>query len=179
MNRKMIDRAKQIIVEIIRQSGGEFHNKTNLYKAFWIAHLSFADATGGILSTWPIVKMPNGPGIDRHQILLGELLTDGIIEIEQKEGQYEAFIFRLSDKTSIPQMEDEELDAIKDGIAGVRGKSAKQVSFESHENSISWNQADIGEEMNLYLDIIPPADRETLKRESAKFASFASEVVGI
>jgi hypothetical protein len=28
-------RAKRIIVELVRQAGGQFQNKTNLFKAFW------------------------------------------------------------------------------------------------------------------------------------------------
>ncbi|MBP87557.1 MAG: hypothetical protein CMJ64_12665 [Planctomycetaceae bacterium] len=58
------DRAKRIIIEIIRQADGSFERKTNLYKAFYHAHLKYAADNPGYLSKWPIVRMPRGPGID-------------------------------------------------------------------------------------------------------------------
>ena len=77
------NRAKQIIVEIVRQAGGVLDNKTNLFKAFYRAHLKFAESNPGFLSTWKIVRMPNGPGIHRFEVLLGELIADGYLEVDE------------------------------------------------------------------------------------------------
>ena len=44
----------------VRQADG-FRIKTNLFKAFYHAHLEFARTQPGYLSNWPIVHMPNGP----------------------------------------------------------------------------------------------------------------------
>ena len=57
-------KAKQVILEIIRQSKGRLTGKTRLYMAFYVAHLLYAEQEAGYLTVWPIVKMPFGPGID-------------------------------------------------------------------------------------------------------------------
>lgn len=62
-----------MIAEIIRQAGGKFTGKTRLYKAFYIAHLLYAEQEPGYLTVWPIVRMPYGPGIDCGDELIAEL----------------------------------------------------------------------------------------------------------
>ena len=54
--------AKQVILEIIRQAGGVLNYKTSLFKAFYHAHLHFAETQSGYLSTWPIVACREAPG---------------------------------------------------------------------------------------------------------------------
>ena len=136
------ERAKQIIVEIIRQSGGEFHNKTNMYKAFWKSHLEFARQNPGYLSLWPIVRMPNGPGIDDFDRLIGELMSDGIVEADQVEhGGYKSFRFKLKNPNPLPRLSGEEEAAIQQGVSFVEGRSAASVSNHSHDLSRSWNDA--------------------------------------
>lgn len=148
-------RAKQIIVEIIRRAGGTFTNKTNLYKAFYYAHLRFADTQPGYLSAWPIVRMPRGPGIDRFDVLLGELMADGKVETKQiRCGDYNGFRFTLcgpaaQDSTELPP---EAVEAISFAVNRIDGKSANQVSDLSHVDSRAWREAQDGEELNIYLD---------------------------
>src|SRR5829696_1839003 len=90
-------RAKQIIVEIIRASGGSLTNKTNLFKAFYHAHLKYAEKRPDILSDWPIIRMPRGPAIDRFNVLLGELISEGILDLGCVEkGPFEAMQFELT-----------------------------------------------------------------------------------
>ena len=69
------DRAKKVIVEIIRQAGGELTATARLYKAFYFAHLYYAETAPGYLSDWPIVKMPTGPGIHSCGGLVLELVS--------------------------------------------------------------------------------------------------------
>src|SRR5262245_15813426 len=77
------ERAERVILEILRQAGTEGLGKTKLYKAFWLAHLYFARENPGFLSDWPIVRMPNGAGIDKGEMLLRELVENGQIALEQ------------------------------------------------------------------------------------------------
>ena len=68
--------AKRLILEILRQAGGEIE-KTKIFKAFWLAHLYYSKIAPGYLTDWPIVRMPNGPGIDRGDQLIVELIHSG------------------------------------------------------------------------------------------------------
>jgi hypothetical protein len=64
MNMLDVDRAKRVLVDLIRAAGGEWRRKTRLYKAYYLAHLFYAEAETGDLTNWPVVKMPYGPGIE-------------------------------------------------------------------------------------------------------------------
>jgi len=152
------DRAKAIIVEIIRQSGGTFRNKTNLFKAFWRAHVEYARTHAASLSRWPIVRMPNGPGIDRFDLLLGELMAEEMVRADQFEaGEVVGFEFHLIG-TPAAVFSDEERAAIRKAVGSVVGKTAAQVSEESHQKSRSWNSAKDGERLDVFLDVIPESE---------------------
>lgn len=169
--------AKQIILEIVRQAGGVLDNKTNLFKAFYHAHLRFAEMQAGYLSTWPIVRMPRGPGIDRFDLLLGELLAQGKIETKEvSSGEYTGFRFVLTDQLVPNDLVPEGgVEAIAYGVDQVRGKSAEQVSKESHQQSRSWRNASDGDELNIYVDPIPEEEHSNLKARIADAAGAFSD----
>jgi len=160
------ERAKAVILEIIRQAGGKLHNKTNLFKAFYHAHLEYAKANRGYLSTWPIVRMPKGPGIDWCDRLLGELTSDGSLKIRQvKRGNRYAFLFSLSGKRPAENtLPEGSAEAIKRALARIDGKTADEVSGESHRRA--WESARNGEEMNIYLDLTESDSELQEKAES-------------
>jgi len=161
--------AKQVILEIIRQAGGVLNYKTSLFKAFYHAHLHYAETQSGYLSTWPIVRMPRGPGIDRFDVLLGELLAEGAVETHQIEcGEYEGFQFRLGHRAARHNMlPPGAAQSIGYAVQQVAGKSATQVSDESHAVSRAWRDARDGEELNIYTDLLSPAEySERMKRAS-------------
>ena len=165
MNDQLQDkvRAKRLIVEIICQAGGEFHNKTNLFKAFWMAHLCYAKDIPDYLSFWPIVKMPKGPEIHDFDTLIGELIADGVLEIDEVErGEFSGFIFTLTEKDgSVEALPDNEISAILEGVKFVKGKTATNVSDDSHELSRSWNSASFGEELNIYVDLLSETEYQS------------------
>ena len=74
MNMLELDRAKQVLVELIRAAGGEWTGKTRLYKAYYLAHFYYAETEPGYLTNWAVVKMPYGPGIECGDELLNELV---------------------------------------------------------------------------------------------------------
>ena len=150
------DRAKRIIVELVRQAGGVFYNKTNLFKAFWRAHLAYSADHPGYLSAWPIVKMPQGPGIDRADQLIGEMLEEGWLTLtEQSMGQHTGLVFALGDTVPPCALDRQAVAAIREGVAAVDGKRASTVSDESHRDSRAWNQAEMGKELDVYIDLVP------------------------
>lgn len=156
------ERAKQIILEIVRQAGGKLDNKTNLFKAFYHSHLKFAESSPGFLSEWPIVRMPNGPGIDKFDVLVGELMAEGHLRTTQvQKGNVAAFRFTLTDKP-VPDMGADEVMAIRYGVMQVHGKTAAEVSKKSHRRA--WQETSNGSPMNIYVDLIPDEDYERQDR---------------
>lgn len=169
------ERAKAIIVEIIRQAGGRLYDKTNLFKAFWRAHVLYAREHHRDLSQWPIVRMPQGPGIDKFNVLLGELLTEGVVEAEQVE--YEGsgrsgFVFHLLNESSQGLPDPEAVECVRIATKAVDGRTSTSVSDESHIESRAWNAARDGQELDITLDAIPEDEYQRLK---AKFASRRQE----
>ena len=172
--------AKQIILEIIRQAGGVLNYKTSLFKAFYHAHLRFADTQTGYLSTWPIVRMPRGPGIDRFDILIGELLAEEAVETQQIEcGEYEGFQFRIGrDLPRRNMLPAGAKEAIAYGVQQIKGKSATQVSDESHVVSRAWRDHVDGDELNIYTDLLSPDEYSRRTQQAAGVASALREVWG-
>ncbi len=171
------ERAKRIIIEIIRQAGGTLENKTNLFKAFYAAHRSFAESQPGYLSHYPIVRMPNGPGIHAATSLLEELVASGFLEIDTiPKGNFEAFCFRVTDTAPTGDLTDAEIEAIQSGVKFVDGLTAGDASERSHEVSRSWNQAEDGDELNIYIDSLTDSEyarsceRMAVSREALKAA---------
>jgi hypothetical protein len=171
-------RAKQIIVELVRQNGGTFTNKTNLYKAFYHAHLEYAKTTGKLLSDWPIVRMPNGPGIESFDaLLMGELMVEGKMLVEDADrAPCEGVRFTLLDGGLPTDLDPQAIAAAAYGASMVRGKTAAQVSKESHQRA--WDRAADGREMNIYLDLASPqqveANRPRLEKMAAAFRKAVS-----
>ena len=146
-------RAKEIIVEIIRQAGGTFEGKLRLYKTFYFAHLYYYEKTGGcILSEWPIVRMPEGPGIDMGDVLIRELIDSGILERSSRpSGPYSEQVFRLLTDRST-SLDACAMQAIYESWNFVSKKTAQELSAITHEKSRAWKDAENGEELNVYID---------------------------
>ena len=90
---------KQVILEILRKSDGEFDGKTRLYKACYFAHLFFFESHHGILSDAEFARMPQGPGIDQGDVILDRLREEGVIECEVfHRGPYPEYRYRLTEQ---------------------------------------------------------------------------------
>lgn len=147
------NRAKNVIVEIVRQSGGRLQKKTALYKAFYVAHLVYAERAPGYLTDWPIVCMPKGPGIDCGDDLLRELRLDGILETTDiPDGPFWASEYTLVNREIPTGLGSVEVEAIKTAADFIKGKTATSLSDWTHKVSRSWNTAEIGQELNIYID---------------------------
>src|SRR5262249_30621489 len=77
----------------------EWTGKAKLFKAFYFAHLYYANENPGLLTSWPIARLPQGPGIHQSQELFGRLVSEGCLTIEQvHEGPYPDYRYRLTEK---------------------------------------------------------------------------------
>ena len=174
------NRAKKVIVEIIRQAGGELTATTRLYKAFYFAHLYYAEAAPGYLSDWPIVKMPNGPGIHSCGGVVAELIAEGVLATDHVPvGPFRAVRYRFTgrDLSGTP-LPDEGVRAVQRAVQLVQDKPATELSDMTHEFSRSWNMANDGDELNIYVDLIPDDEYETREENLARLRKSLDEVLG-
>lgn len=152
------ERGKQVIGEIIRQMGGRLTSKAAIVQAYYQAHLAYAESQAGYLSLWPLVKQPTGPSIKNLDNLLGEMVAEGMLRIDDTS----------TNGASAMQLELNELRP--DDRLGAEAQEAIRVATATTESLPdirdfrtlrSWNTAAIGDEMNIYLDSIPDAEFAT------------------
>ncbi len=167
---------KQIILAIIRQAGGVLKYKTRLYKAFYHAHLRYADTRPGYLSTWPIVRMPRGPGIHHFKDLLLELVAEKKIEIQIIEEKHRGYIFSLPPNIlNLDLLPNDALEAIAYGVQQIKGRTPIQTSEDSHRKSRAWKEAKNGEELNIYLDSLGDEEYQKLMQNAHKLKTMIDE----
>ncbi len=150
------ERAKQVIVELIKQAGGELVGATRLHNAFYAAHLYYAEMAPGYLTAWPMIKTPKGPGIADGEKLLQELEAAGTLRTEPgRLGPYPAKKHVLAKKTRA-ELPPVAVQAIKEAIRFVTDPGMAALSAQSR----SWQLAGEGEELNIYIDLIPDDEYE-------------------
>ncbi len=160
-------KAHDVILEIIRNADGEWTGKTKLFKAFYFAHLYYANERPALLTDWPIARMPQGPGIDKSHKLFHELERDGYLVIEAvHEGPYPESRYRLTDKGKNAERPPEDARAaIKDAALFCFPKTAAELSQITHERSRSWIEGRDGDILNIYIDTIPDDEYERRQQE--------------
>jgi hypothetical protein len=159
------DRAEAVVLAILGFAPAGM-GRTKLYKAFWLAHLYFARANPGFLTDWPVVRMPNGPGIDRGDHLLGDLEAHGLISQDFEQiGPFSEKRVRLVG--SPPVLSPEAGSAIREAAEFVQGHTAADLSQMSHDFSRSWRTKSNGDELDIYSDLIPDDEFTTLSNTLA------------
>jgi hypothetical protein len=159
-------RAKKIIVELVRQKGVPFHNKSDLFLAFWRAHLSYAEKNAGYLSNWPMVRTPHGPGIQDFDYLLSELLADAwLATTESQVGDNLTLVISLGSNCPPPSLTEESIAAIRDGVQG--------SAMANFRESRVWREAKDGEELDIYLDLMDSEERD---RRESNLAALAAAI---
>src|SRR5439155_3545843 len=128
------DRAKQVILQILKQAGGSL-GKTMLFKAFWLAHLFYAKKSAGYLSSWKIVRLQHGPGIDKGDDLIFQLKRSGDIALEHEpRGPYTETICKIVGQGEATNLPPGANDAIASAVNVVAmHDSVAQLSEWSHE----------------------------------------------
>ncbi len=65
------EQAKTLICDIIAAAGGKLVGKVRLHTAFYYAHLYYWQRGTGVLTSYPVVRLPFGPAIDDGPGLAG------------------------------------------------------------------------------------------------------------
>lgn len=165
--------AKELILDIIAAAHGELRGATRLNKAFYFAHLFYWQKGDGVLTDYPIVRMPNGPGIDEYQTLIAQLAHDGLIEVISKQAgpypdnTYSLKVSRDVDTASVRGQ------AIHDAVKLVERKTAAELSEMIHERSRAWQDTPNGRELNIYGDLVEDRELDRIRGEVAAFREAA------
>lgn len=170
LDRPDVAKAKQIVCAILRASGGTFRGKTRLNKTFWWAHVYHHKNHVGLLSKYPIARLPEGPCIDAADQILFELESDGsIVASIEPKGPYLEDVYTLGYQAKIDLSQDE-IEAINKAVEWAGTKTAVYISQESHRLSRGWQEGRDGQIIDIALDSISDA-------ESAQFADTVNDVI--
>ena len=173
--------AELTILEIAKQSdNANIVGKVRLFKAFYLAHLYYASKFPGLLSEWPIAGMPKGPGIEFFDQLIQKLIRNGALKTEPvMVGPYPSTKYQATDtQPPYAPLSEDAISAIRDTVAFVADKTGAQLSDIAHEFSRSWNEAENGEELSIYKDLLSDEEHENLKGSLAKLESELDEAWG-
>ena len=121
-----------MICDIIAAAGGKLVGKVRLHKAFYYAHLYYWQRGTGVLTSYPVVRLPFGPAIDEGPTLLAELVHEGKLRIStQPIGPYKESVFELTQSFQIDPT-DVRFQAIEVAVEQVKSKTAVELSEETH-----------------------------------------------
>jgi hypothetical protein len=155
--------AKQVIVEIVRQFGGQLASARKLHQAFYISHLFYFEEHAGLLTDWPMVKALDGPTIELGDTLIGELVQEGALSLERHMvGPFPTFRYKLTEKSS-SALGEAEIAAMTRAVSFVKPKSDVELYLTIAEHARSWRSGRMGERLNIFADIVP--DQEYWHRE--------------
>jgi hypothetical protein len=173
-------RAQDVILEILRNAGGEWTGKTKLFKAFYFAHLYYANERPGLLTDWPIARLPQGPGINDSHRLFSELVREGCLVVERiHEGPYPEYRYLLTEKgQNLERPPEDARVAIKDAADFCLPKTAAELSQLTHERSRSWIEGKDGDVLNIYIDTIPDDEYERRKGDIDLLDEQLSQALG-
>jgi hypothetical protein len=157
--------AHAVVLEILRQADGEWAGKIKLFKTFYFSHLYYANERPGMLTDWPIARLPQGPGIHNSRALFDELVGDGLLTIEHvHEGPYPEYRYRLTDKgAGAAALPDDAALAVRSAVLFCKDRTAAELSQITHDRSRSWINGKDGDVLNIDIDTIP--DDEYARRQ--------------
>ena len=171
--------AQQVILQLLQNAAGSWDGKTKLFQAFYFAHLYYARQEPGLLTDWPILRLPQGPGISNSAALLGGLVKNGYILVERiEEGPYPESCYRLTDKFATePALSGDVQAAVKAAADFVLPRTASELSQLIHERSRSWRTAQDGDILDIYIDLIPDEEYEVERQKMAELDKQLTEAL--
>jgi hypothetical protein len=168
--------AKSVICDLLAANGGTMRGKVRLNKAFYFAHLYYWREADGVLTDYPIVRLPHGPCINDASELLAELSEEGRISVQVgRAGPYQEYVYRLQCDWQVDRNSPTG-KAIYDAIELVEGRTGADLSELTHEHSRSWQTTPNGQEMDIYVDLIEDDELERMRKAVAAVKERESSV---
>lgn len=161
------EKAKRIFLALIAGAGEEFRGRTRLNKAFWYAHLYHYRHHEGLLSRYPIARLPEGPCANDYQYLLSSLEADGDLQVavDNTSSMHATYVMQACRAPSEIELTDDERDSVQAALNWIHGKSGADVSSESHKLSRGWQKGNDGDVIDVALDALTLEDYEAQRAE--------------
>jgi hypothetical protein len=167
--------AKQILIEIFRVSDAPRLSAAHLHRAFFLAHLFYAKANPAHLSDWPIVKGDRGPELAGADALLRQLETQGVLQRHAAHvGPFSTSLFQLR-TDEFTGLEDRQIASVRQAVQFMADYGDAELDQLISSQSRCLRLAEPGQELDLYLDLIP--EEEYVRRE-ADLRDLASVLAG-
>lgn len=158
--------AKDLICDLLAANGGSMPGTVRLNKAFYFAQLYYWSDGDGVLTDYPVVRLPNGPAIDDYATLLHELVEAETIAVSHRPvGPYRETVYRLVEDR--PVADGVRGDAIRRAVELVSTRSAAELSELTHEFSRSWRETTNGSEMDIYGDLVADDELSAIRTQVA------------
>jgi hypothetical protein len=154
------ERAKQILLAIVRHSGGKLRGRDRLFYIFYFAHLIYAKRHPDRLSMWPIVCIDWNLTIHRARELITELVDEGALKRRRgpDHDYYEDIIF-IAPRKDIPlSLSPDAVEAICVAIKFTQGRERCELGRWIFRHSQSLRIAREGEPMHIYIDRLPDCE---------------------
>lgn len=159
--------ARQKIEQMLLYVVGQAHEdhsltRTKLAKVLWYADFGAYRDLGSPISGWRYVKQEHGPMPDRMKLLELDLEAQGYL-LRHQDGKATRYSLPESRSGIAEGLSQEELAYLDQVIYMCRNAWATYLSNKSHEESIGWQAAAIGEEIpypTALLSREPLNDRE-------------------
>ena len=148
------DQAKRLILQIVAIAGGRLEAMSRLNKAFYAAHIIYWRERQGILSDYPIVKLPYGPVIDDFEGLVDELVAEDALDaIEEVKGPFPQTTLVLKASVEIDPSAPE-YEPISKAVHWVKAHTVAELERLTHDRPSYLSQPRIGYEQPIYLDAL-------------------------
>ncbi|QYK49191.1 MAG: DUF4065 domain-containing protein [Phycisphaeraceae bacterium] len=169
--------AKRLIAAIIQTAGGSYNGRVRLYKVFYDAHLFYWKRHGRYLTSHPIVRMPNGPGIDQGEQIIRSMIAENTLKASQHPvGPYTEDVYVYCGDSI--ELDPNEVEAITSALNWVGDKTGVAISKESHDRSRTWRETPDGRELHIYLDVASDDETESLRSSVESVRRDLREVFG-
>jgi hypothetical protein len=156
--------ARAVVCAIVQQSASRKLEKVvvgrdSLVWLFWLAHLYYARKNPGYLTAWPLIRKPWGAEILDLDAILKGLIEDGLVRAERVDyGPIPLTSYVSTGKPLDLELRPQVLDAVREAHSfftadkdlGAPWSRPFPLSF-----SRAWRITPDGEELNIYLDLIP------------------------
>src|SRR5205823_1725202 len=113
--------------------------------------------------------------------LIWGMVDEGLLEIELvHEGPYPEYHYRLTERgrQQIPEIPDDAHRAIEKAALFTKDRTATELSLLTHDRSRSWNESQMGEILNIYIDTIPDREYERRQRRMKELSENLAELFG-
>lgn len=168
MQDKSDQKAKRLIISLLKEAGGELAGPVQLNVALYKAHLFHWQAKPGVLTDHPFVKGPLIPEYGRWGDLISTLLAEQRLRVKgsMEEGNLNfALEVGRSYRTDLP---DGLRPSLYKALEYVRSMPADKLVHDVQRHSRCWRLAQWDEELNIYIDLLSESEFQRTQRRDSR-----------